>query len=161
MSLQQRIKKIEVAAEPLVKEATRERRRRNLGKFGMCDLFCYGFTHEEALVVLARSVKKAGTKNLDAMPNFTAPSNFEFFQSFLDDDAEAARIYSEIIANRVEGIGFEETLKDEQLNEKVAAIVHQLKKRLEAYFSEHHRSDYLNYRAAVEEGKRLLEAKNG
>jgi hypothetical protein len=157
MTLAARLDKLEVSAAPLVKKATVERKRRNIGKFGTCKLLCYGFTHKEALEILAR-VNKRKERNIADIPHFTDPANFEFFQSFLDEDAEAARLYSEITANRVEGIGFEETLKD---NEQLAAIALQIQERMEAYFLEYHRSDYLNYQAAIEEGKRLLEANNG
>ena len=160
MSLQQRVKKIEVAAAPMIEEATRERKRRNLGKFSMCRLLCFGFTHAEALEILARVGKRQGRSIAD-LPHCTDPQIFEMFQSFLDDDAEAARLYSEITANRVEGVGFEETLKDDaQLHERVSAIAHQIQERLEAYFLERDRTNYLEYKVLYDKGMQKAMAEN-
>ena len=160
MSLQQRVKKIEVAAAPMIEEATRERKRRNIGKYGMCKLLCYGFNREEALEVLADSERRMGRIGVERLPHFTDPHIFELFQSFLDDDAEAARLYSEITASRVEGVGFEETLKDEQLHARVSAAAYKLQERMEAYFLERDRANFLEYKALYLEGKRRAEARN-
>ena len=161
MSLQQRVKKIEVAAAPMIEEATRERKRRNLGKYGTCKLLCFGFNRQEVLEVLADSERRMGRIGIERLPHFTDPQIFELFQSFLDADAEAARLYSTITANRVEGVKFTETLKDDtRLNERVTATAHQIHERLEVYFLERDRANYLEYKAQFNKGLQKVMARN-
>lgn len=158
MSLQQRIKKIEDQARPLAKDALTERRRSFIGRFSMCKLMCYGFTHAEALDILAESNRRMGAGPIKTWSHFTAPHITAFFQSFLDGDSRAARLHKTLTAYRSDGVKWADTI--ESNHEQIMAVVTQLLDRMEAYFMEHHRADFLDFKAVNEKGRRLLAARN-
>lgn len=152
MSLQQRIKKIEREAAPLIKAASIERCRRVAAKFGMCKILCGGSTQAEALSLLSNYVDD------DGLHYFNEPHIFELFQSFLDADAEAMQLYAAITGYRREGVKWSDTL--DLHTEQIAPLVTRLRERSQAYFMEHYRADYGEYIACYIRGRQSLEGKN-
>jgi hypothetical protein len=158
MSLQQRIKKIEIAAQPLAKVAATERRRSLVGRFGMCRLLCWGFTRAESLDVLERANRRKRHGGIDSIPHFTAEYIPELFQSFLAADSEAAQLYQTLTVYRTDGEHYEETIK---LNaEQMTPIVAQLLDRLDAYFMETARADFFDHKRIHTEARQRMEANN-
>jgi hypothetical protein len=156
MRLEQRIKKIEIAAGPMAKDAAHERRRAIVGRFGMCRLLCWGFNRAESLDVLERVNRRKKHGGLETLQHWTAEYIPELFQSFLAADLEAARLYKALTDYRTEGELYEETIR---LNtEQMTPIVAQLLDRLEAHFSKNARADFLDYKRIMTEGERLLAA---
>lgn len=158
MRLHQRLKQIEDRARPMIKEAAIERRRSLVGRFGMCRLLCWGFTHAESLDVLADSNRRMGHGSIERLPHFTAPSIWAEFQSFLVNDPEAAQLYHRLAPYRTDGVRYSDTIESNK--EQMTAIVIQLHERLEAYFMEAARADFLDYKKIHAEGHRRLAARN-
>jgi hypothetical protein len=155
MRLEQRLKRIEDRARPMQEAAEQERRRSLLGRFAMCRLLCWGFTRAESLDVLERSNRRKNRGGLETIPHWTAEYIPELFQAFLSANPEAARLYKALTDYRTDGELYEETIR---LNtEPMTAIVIQLIDRLEAYFMETARVDFLDYKRIIAEWKRRME----
>ncbi|HKS39370.1 MAG TPA: hypothetical protein VJX74_02065 [Blastocatellia bacterium] len=159
MSLSKRIAAIEAQAAPAVEAYKRAQQRRVLGRFGMMRLFTWGFTHAESLDVLADAHKRRGRgESLADAPHWTGPHIYEAFQSFLATDSEAAELYRSILAFRVEGEAWADSISRNA--EEIATKGRAIWSRMRDHFLEVERADWLLYEAAMEKGRDRMRAKD-
>lgn len=147
-----RIKKLEIEAQPLAAEMKRERCGRLIGRFGMMRLLAWGFTHSEALDVLAESNKRVrpDKPSLLSVPHWTGQHIFDDFQAFIAADKQASEVYQSISDYRTEDMSFRDTIA--QNCEAMAELHSQLWARLREYFLEIERGDFLDYEVMFAEG---------
>lgn len=159
MSLSKRIAAIEAQARPLVEKQAHERRRRVIGRFGMMRLFTWGFTHSEALDVLAEAHRRRGRgESLADAPHWTGPHIYEAFQSFLASDSEASELYRSIQVFRVEGESWADTIS--RNGEEIATKGRAIWSLMRTHFLTVERADWLLYEGLFQKGTERLKAED-